>query len=154
MIDADPPHPYHHSSLASLASTITINIATLLYTIISNTPAAKMCKKITSVYPCGHQEEQFQPCKSRADNASSANECPKMVVQQVKSSDPCSFDDCKWEEYGGIWRCCKCRKAPNREALCRWSDKNAPCKHMFCESCSPMAPKSQAAKGKGKGKGK
>ncbi|KOS17133.1 hypothetical protein ESCO_006044 [Escovopsis weberi] len=98
-----------------------------------------MCNKTVITFPCGHQEEKLNPCKVCSSKGYSPSDCPAQFVREETSSKFCYQEGCRWEEFGGLWRCCQCLKAPNRVSVCRWTARTGnPCQHQFCGDCTSM----------------
>ncbi|KFA77715.1 hypothetical protein S40288_00521 [Stachybotrys chartarum IBT 40288] len=105
-----------------------------------------MCQHVFRRNPCGHEVDlghktcpDYDPAKHTAGHCGSIDFTP--VPSLLEPDDPdCERPGCRFLEYEGRWRCCRCLQAPNTTSNCArklpWA-RTETCGHAFCKQCLP-----------------
>lgn len=115
-----------------------------------------MCKCELNRYACGHEDKRgYINCATGQPMADSRDSCGVVHFTPGYTEGPCTTAGCNYQEViKKGWKCCQCKKGPNREPKCDndlkpFSWKFYECGHRRCLACDVWEDKKDK-KGKGK----
>lgn len=114
-----------------------------------------MCTAHPYNHGCRHNSVQWNFCPRSTINFQTGTTTPcdnQHSARPMDTEDPCPIWVCRWEDKGGVWKCCQCGGKPNRMGWCvferprlvqnaitgEWENVRY-CNHTCCDNCTAWA---------------